>query len=84
MTVKETICPTYPPLFTPTRFSFSIDISTSCPLVIPSSLLLTAKNASVDETTIAALPRSSDFGNENDLRCTPTLKTNQSRKVQSH
>ena len=46
---------THPPLFTPTRFSFSIAISTSWPFEMPSSLLLTVRNASVDATTIAAL-----------------------------
>lgn len=84
MAVEEATCTTYPPLFTPTRFSFSIDISTSCPLLIPSSLLLTARNASVDETTIAALPKGSDFDNGHDRRCTLTLKTIQNRRVQSH
>lgn len=49
---------THPPLFTPTRFSFSIAILTSSPFVgasSPSKIPLTAKNANVLETTIAAL-----------------------------
>jgi hypothetical protein len=49
---------THPPLFTPTRLSFSIAICTSSPLVgafSPSKIPLTAKNASVLETTMAAL-----------------------------
>jgi len=49
---------THPPLFTPTRFSFSTAILTSSPFVgarFPSKIPLAAKNANVLETTMAAL-----------------------------
>ena len=49
---------THPPLFTPTRLSFSIAILTSPPFVgafSPSKIPLVAKNANVLETTMAAL-----------------------------
>lgn len=57
-------CKTHPPLFTPTRFSFSTAIETSSPFVMRllepsavemSSLSFTARKASVEATTMAAL-----------------------------
>ena len=49
---------TYPPLFTPTRFSFATASSTSFLFVRPSRLSLAARKLSVDATTIAALEES--------------------------